>query len=131
MPRQVERLLDKIELEGAYGAVAPGQKILAHQIESDSDLPERDFTRFRALAARANYLAADRIDVFYAAMEVCRFMSKPTDLAMGALKRLARYLRARPRRVFDFEYQSADGLEAYTATLSLIHLSRFRRTARL
>ena len=77
-------------------------------------MPERDFTRFRALAARANYLSADRIDVLYAAKEVCRFMAKPTDLAMGALKRLARYLRARPRMLFDFEFQEAEGIEAYT-----------------
>ena len=52
----------------------------------------------------------------YAAKEVWRFMSKPTDLAMGALKRLARYLRDRPRVVLGFEYQSAEGLEAYTDT---------------
>ena len=109
-PRQVEKLLREIELEGANGAVTPGQKILSHQAESEADLPERDFTRFGALAARANDLPADRIDVLYAAKEVCRFMSKPTDLAMGELKRLARHLRARPRMVFDFEYQSVGGL---------------------
>ena len=115
-PRQVEKFIREIELEGATGAVTPGQKVLAHQVESEVELPERDFTNFRALAARANYVAADRFDVLYVATEVCRFMSKPTDLAMGALKRLARYLRARPQMVFDFEYQMADGLEAYTDT---------------
>ena len=82
-PRQVEKLLRDIELEGANRAATPGQKILAHQVESEVELPERNFTCFRALAARANYLAADRIDVLYAAKEVCRFISKPTDLAMG------------------------------------------------
>ena len=115
-PRQVEKFLREIGLEGATGAVTPGQKILSHHAESEVDLPERDFTRFRALAGRANYVAADRIDVLYAAKEVCRFMSKPTDLAIGAFKRLARYLRARPRMVFDFEYQSAAGLEACSDT---------------
>ena len=68
------------------------------------------------VVAWANYLAMDRIDVLYAAKEICRFMAKPTDLAMGALKRLARYLRARPRMVFAFEFQAADGLECYTDT---------------
>ena len=66
-PRQVEKSLQEIELEGANGAAPPGQKVLAHQLEAEVELPERDFTRFRALAARANYLAADRIDVLYAA----------------------------------------------------------------
>ena len=115
-PRQVEKLLREIELEGANCAVTPGAKILAHQAEDETDLPEREFTRFRALAARANYLAADRIDVLYAAKEVCCFMSRPTDFATGALKRLARYLRARPRMVFDFAFQSPEGLECHTDT---------------
>ncbi len=72
-PGQVEKLLREIELEGANGAVTPGVKVLSHQVESETDLPEKEFTRFRALAARANYLTADRIDVLYAANEVCRF----------------------------------------------------------
>ena len=46
---------------------------------------ERDFTRFLAPAARADDLAGDRLDVLHAAKEVCRFVSRPTDLAMGAL----------------------------------------------
>jgi len=103
-PRQVEKLLHEIELEGANGAFTAGQRILSHHIESEVELLERDFTRFQALAARANYLAANRIDVLYAAKEVCRFMFKPADLAMGSLKRLARYLRAWSRMMFDFEY---------------------------
>ena len=49
-PRQVEKLLREIELEGANGAVTPGVKVLSHQVESENDLPEKEFTRFRALA---------------------------------------------------------------------------------
>ena len=37
-PCQVEKLLREIELEGANGAVTPGQKILAHQVESEVEL---------------------------------------------------------------------------------------------
>ena len=79
-------------------------------------MPESEFTRFRALAARANYLAADRIDILYAGKDICRFMAKPTDVAMGALKRLARYLRSRPRMVFSYERKSADSIDVYTDT---------------
>ena len=43
-------------------------------------------------------------------------MWRPTDIAMGALKRLARYLRARPRMVFDYEFQTAEGIDCYTDT---------------
>ena len=41
-------------------------------------------------------------------------MSQPSDIAMGPLKGLARYLRSRPRMVFDFEFQAAEGLECLT-----------------
>ena len=80
-PRQVEKLLREIELEGANGAVTPGVKLLGHLVEDEADLLESELTRFRALAARANYLAADKIDLLYAAKEVCRFMSRPTDIS--------------------------------------------------
>ena len=46
-PRQVEKLLREIELEGANGAVTPGVKALSHQVEAETDLPEKEFTRFR------------------------------------------------------------------------------------
>ena len=58
--------------------VTPGVKITSQQVEGEQELPERDHTRFRAQAARANYLAADRPDIMYAVKELCRGMAKPT-----------------------------------------------------
>ena len=55
----MEKLLREFQLEGANGAVTPGVKILSHQVEDETDLREREFTRFRALVARAKDLAAD------------------------------------------------------------------------
>ena len=78
--------------------VTPSLKPYQHQI-AEAALPEAEHTRFRGLAARANYLAADRPDIIFAAKEICRFMAHPTDLALTALKRLGRYLKARPRIV--------------------------------
>ena len=117
-PRQVERLLEELELDGdgIKGVVTPGVKVLAHQAQAEVALPASDHTRFRALAARANYLAADRPDVIFAAKEICRLMAKPTDLSMSALKRLGRYLRRRPRLVFRLLFQKADRWEVYTDT---------------
>ena len=43
-------------------------------------------------------------------------MSRPTDLAMAALKRLARYLRAKPRLVFTYPFQEAHRWDVYTDT---------------
>jgi hypothetical protein len=117
-PRQAEKLMEELELagEGVKGVVTPGVKTTAQQIETEQVLSEKEHTRFRALAARANYLAADRPDIIFAAKEICRLMSKPTDSAMMALKRLGRYLHDHPRLVFSYDFQSADRWEVYTDT---------------
>ena len=47
---------------------------------------------FRALAARANYVAIDVPNTQYPTKEVCRDMSKPSVSAYEKLKRLARYM---------------------------------------
>ena len=66
-------------------------------MDSDDDgdeepLNETDAFRYRAMAARANYLAADRTDLMYSVKEVCRSMPKPTASALKTLKWLGRYL---------------------------------------
>ena len=50
-------------------------------------------TRFRAVAARANYLSGDRPDIQYAVKEVCRRMAKPVGGDWEKLIRLGRYLK--------------------------------------
>ena len=117
-PRQVEKFLEDLDFagEGVKGVVTPGLKIQAHQLQTESGLPAKDHTKFRALAARSNYLAADRPDVVFAAEEVCRMMAKLTDLAMSALKRLGRYLKSRPRLVFTLPFQSASTWDVYSDT---------------
>ena len=68
-PRQVERLLEEVELasEGVKGVVTPSIKPLRHQIAGETPLPEHLHTQFRGHAARANYLASDRPDRQHAA----------------------------------------------------------------
>ena len=87
--------------------VIPGTKPLPHQTQDELELSESGHTRFRGLAARANYLAADRLDIIFAAKEICRFMAKPTDFAVASMKWLARYLKARLRMVFNVPVQQA------------------------
>ena len=101
-PRQCERLVEECGLAGANTTATPGTKPGTEQILSDKDLDPKLCTPFRGAAARANYLCADRIDCQFAARETCRLMSKPTDLAWNALKRLARFLVGLPRLVYTF-----------------------------
>ena len=59
------------------------------------------------MAARANYLGLDRVDIAYAAKECCRHMVNPRTIDWQALRRIARYLKGRPRVAYRFEWQAA------------------------
>ena len=117
-PRQAEKLVEELELDGdgVKSTATPGIKALPTQIAEDQVLDPSRHTLFRGLAARANYLAADRPDCQFAAKEICRWMSSPTDGALQALKRLCRYLVGRPRLVFRYPFQSADSIDCYSDT---------------
>ena len=84
---------------GSRGLDAP----IVKETKSDMDdedmqelLGKEDATKFRALAARANYLAQDRMDIQYTTKEICRDMANPRKSSFGKLKRLARYLVEHP-----------------------------------
>ena len=74
--------------------------------DGGDDLPAQEATRFRALAARANYLAQDRADIQFAVKELARRMSTAKSGDMELLKRLGRYLVGTPRAVYDYAWQS-------------------------
>ena len=79
-PRQAEKLIRDTQLQGANAVTTPGTKPLPRQREQEQPLSMSDFKRLRGQAGLANYLGPDRPDVIYAAKEVCRGMSSPTDL---------------------------------------------------
>ena len=56
--------------------------------ENDQAVDPKEETHFRALAARANYLALDRMDLQCATKEVCRGMAAPTRGHVKKLRRL-------------------------------------------
>ena len=104
-PRQVERLVRELGLEGAKPVATPGVKASHEQIETDAPIDPDQVSHFRGLAARCNYLSQDRPDCQFSAKEICRFMSDPTKLGVEALKRLGRYLVKRRRLVFLYPWQ--------------------------
>ena len=73
--------------------------------EREEPLEESEATRYRAIAARANYLAADRPDVMYSVKEICRGMANPTRAHWHKLKRLGRYLVGSGRTVMKYDWQ--------------------------
>ena len=108
-PRHTEQLVRDLELLGEPSVrsplTSPGLKRTPESVASATLLPSDRVQRFRALAARANYLALDRPDIAYAAKECCRHMSAPSTLDWAGLVRIVRYLVGRPRLVYDFPWQ--------------------------
>ena len=70
--RHVEILVDELSLKDAKEKKLPGEDDKEWELEGDQEeLEPRQATRFRALAARLNYLAADRLDVQFATKRIC------------------------------------------------------------
>ena len=115
-PRQCEKLVAECGMLATNSVATPGLRLSFDQLENDAELPLDRHTAFRGAAARANYLAADRLDIQFAAKEICRWMSKPTKAAWEALKRLCRYLVGLPRMVFHYKWQSIEHADVYTDT---------------
>ena len=73
--------------------------------EEAAALIGEDVSMFRGVAARSNYLGMDRPDIMYTAKEICREMSAPTTRSLRRVKRLARFLKERPRLVWKYPMQ--------------------------
>ena len=75
----------------------------------------KEATEYRALAARLNYLALDRLDIQYVATCVSKYMASPCEHDWWALKKVAKYFVGRPRFVQLFRWQTmASGVAAYS-----------------
>ena len=82
--------------------------------EGKTVLPADEASQYRALAARANYLALDRPDIQYAVKEAARRMATPTGEDWTLLKRIARYLVGAPRAVTKYYWQELpDKIDTY------------------
>ena len=88
--------------ESSRGLSCPIVKETIDAAVTDEVLGKADVKHFRGVAARANYLGQDRVDLQYATKEVCRDFSNPKKSSWVKLKRLARYLLEYPRLVLSF-----------------------------
>ena len=105
-PVHAQRIVEEMGLEvGSKGLDAPTVKDKAEDPEEQAEdelMDAVEARRFRAVAARANYLGIDRPDVQYAVKEVCRSMAAPRRSCWAKVKRLARYLLEYPRLAWKF-----------------------------
>ena len=95
-----------MNLQEANPVSSPGEEARSGLEEvGEEKLDPRMASEYRALAARANFLALDRPDVQFAVKEICRGMGNPTRDDKKKVKRLARYILGRPRLVSRFDFQ--------------------------
>ena len=82
--RHAELIVKGLGLTSASKSVnTPSQKSVK---QSEQPLSPEDSTQYRALVARANYLAQDRADICFAVKELCKRMSKPNQSDWEALR---------------------------------------------
>ena len=116
-PRHAEIVIRDLELDGRRSCKTPGVKLEGMKTVKKDDEPDgddeeveeemsaKDATKFRAVVARLNYMAADRADIQYAVKEAARHMSSPRVVDWHALKRIGLYLKGRPRLVMRYRWQ--------------------------
>ena len=109
--RHAELIVEQLELTECKAVSTAGVDVdiesaaWAEEPEGE-ELAPAEATRYRAIGARCNYLQPDRPDIQYAVKEVCRLMSRPTARAWELLKRVGRYLKGRPRLVWQYNWQA-------------------------
>ena len=92
--RHAEIMVNMLNMGNAKEVNTPGEsRPWEEEKLSEQQLGESWATEYRAISARANYLAQDRPDIQFAVKEICRAMSSPTEWDKRKIKRLVRYLR--------------------------------------
>jgi len=112
-PRHAELLAQALGSEKVSRST-PGVKTSG--VTEAQPLDPENARLFRAYAARANYLGMDRLDIAFAAKELCRRMSNPDEADLEALRRLIQYLVGAPRLVYRFPWQEDVGFSVYVDT---------------
>ena len=97
--KHVEKIIEEMGLDDRSNGLT---KPYVRELLDEEPLDESESKRFRALAARANYLAQDRADIQFAVKEACRDVSSPSTASWTVLKRIAKYLLSYPRLIWRF-----------------------------
>ena len=104
-PRHAELLVEQMGLEMGKAIATPGVDGGEPEQDDEMALGTHEVREYRGLAARGNYLGADRPDIQFAVKEACREMSNPTKGSLKKMKRVGRYLINRPRLVWKYAWQ--------------------------
>ena len=110
-PRHANDIIEGLGLRGAHSVAAPCDlnEHRAKDPRREEKLDQSAATQYRSLAAKVNYLAIDRPDLKYPAMNICAAMSEPSHGDLERLKRLARYLIGHATMAQVFRWQKRPG----------------------
>ena len=112
-PRQAERLVKQLGVEGAKTLSTPGVKVAIQEIIGDKSLAPRRNTIFRAAGARSNFMGQYRPECQFATKECCRFMALPSEVAFKVLKIIGRFVEGRRRLVMRMPWQNVSAIDVY------------------
>jgi hypothetical protein len=109
--RHAEIIVKMMKLDQSNAVGSPGVKDAKFDPHEEEELLDaKGQSRFRAMAARANYLAQDRSDIQFSVKEISRHQANPSVQGMAKLKRLGRYLTRASRWITSFNYQRNAGV---------------------
>ena len=105
--RHSQKIVSDLRLKDAKTVATPCSEEPEMKEDKEIEDPLEEWqteTKFRAVAARLNYLALDRSDLQYASNCVSKHMSKPSPRGWRILKRVGRYLKGNERLVQRFPW---------------------------
>ena len=102
--KHAANIVQECEVASGRASKVPGVAEKEGQ-DAGEPLTSSESTRFRAVAARMNYLAMDRADLQYTAKDLSRKMAAPTRGDWERARKAARYVKYRPRAVQHFEFE--------------------------
>ena len=112
-PKHRRLVMEALGLEeNSKSLAAPGAKeddMAEKRNQGEEERDSTEDTKFRAIAARLNYMAADMPDIQFACKEACREMSAPTETSWKKLKKLGRYLVGREKVVWEYPFKDTIG----------------------
>ena len=104
-PRHAELVIRAVGVTGMKVTTPMVKEAAENALEEDIPLAQELVPLYRSITMRAAYLSQDRPDLQTPVRVLAKGMSEPTERHMTALKRLARFLRLKPRLVQLFKWQ--------------------------
>ena len=99
-PRHPELIIEQL-LEPEARTLSTPRSKTEDITDYAKELEGEEATRYRAIAARCNFLSIDRPDLQFSVKELCRDMSRPTDQSWARLRRVGQFIKSRPQVVWN------------------------------